>query len=392
VPGVTDNKDPRTRRRHRRVAAREVTVELKYRGTSANYSVKNISQGGMLVAGARSLPKGAAIDVELQLKGVKSVQAVGKVLYEIPEGMGVAFQPFQSDVALQMEKFIAAVDARNSMPPPLPSGPRAPTAGTNLDELPPPGVRPHEDPFLEPQDPRPPRGGLPDERIEYLRTLLKSREEAIKRGKVMLGTLAQEADTLRLVAQRLKSKLEMAQGQQQLNDAALANARKAAEQQLENQLHEREAAESRLEDQQRQTLEAIAAVSGLESRLRRQESDLQRAKDEAEAARREMREFQADAAALRKSREELAIANKKAMEAQALANKERGARVNAEKQLQEARSTRGGDAQDLKRLTEENAELHDEVKRLKQKLINAENALERMSRKPAAPAARGPQR
>jgi hypothetical protein len=391
---VSDNKDPRTRRRFRRVAAREVTVELKYRGTSANYSVRNISQGGLLVAGARSLPKGAAIDIELQLKGVKSVQVVGKVLYEIPEGMGVAFQPLATDVALSMEKFIAAVDARNAMPPPLPSGPRAPSGGSvNLDDIPPPGPRPSDDPFLEAQDPRPPRSGSPDERAEYLRSLLKNRDEAIKRGRVMLGLLVGEADTLRAVAQRLKSKLDMAQGQQQLNDAALAAARKAAEQQMESQLNERSTAEARLEEQQRQTLEAIAAVSGLEAKMRRQEAEVHRANEDAELARREAREFAQDVAALRKSREELAIANKKAMEAQALANKERGARVLAERQYQEFRNTQGKGVEDALRLAEESAELRDEVKRLKQKLIAAENALEKASRRPAAPTGtRGPQR
>lgn len=371
--------NPRTRRRHRRIPTREVTVELKYRGTVATYSVKNISTGGMLVAGARSLPKGAAIDVELQLKGAKSVQCIGKVLYETPEGIGVAFQPFTSDVALSMEKFIAAVDAKNAMPPPLPSGPRPPPL--HADELPPVGPRPADDPFLEGADPRPPRSGLPDERLEYLRTLVKNREEALKRGRAMLNSLVQEADALRAVATKLKSKLDMQLGQAQLNEAALAAARKAAEQQMESQLQERATAEARLEDQQRQTLEAIAAVSGLESKLRRQEADVQRAKEEVEAARREAREFASDASALRKAREELALANKKAMEAQAVANKERAAFSALEKQYTELRGA-------YHQLNIERTELKEEVQKLKNKLIAAENALESRARKPASPVRR----
>jgi ABC-type transporter Mla subunit MlaD len=360
------------------VAAREVTVELRYRGTVANYSVKNISTGGMLVAGARSLPRGAAIDVELQLKGVKPVQAVGKVLYEIPEGMGVSFQPFTSDVALAMEKFIAAVDARNAMPPPLPSGPRS----TSHDELPPVGPRPTEDPFLEgTNDPRPPRAGSPDERAEYLRQLLKNREEALKRGKAMLAALAEEADAVRAVAARFKSKLDMAAGQQQLNEAALAAARKAAEQQMESQLQERADAEARMEGHQRELLEAIGAVSGLEAKLRRQDADVARAKEQAEAAKREAREFAADAAGLRKAREELASANKKAMEAQAAANKEKTDRAAMEAKYADLRGA-------YQQLNLERTALKEEVQKLKAKLIAAENALERLPRKPAAPARR----
>lgn len=371
--------NPKTRRRHRRIPTREVTVEVKYRGTAASYSVRNISTGGMLVAGARSLPKGAAIDVELQLKGAKPVKAVGTVLYEVPEGMGVAFQPFTSDVALAMEKFIAAVDAKNAMPPPLPSGPRPPPL--HGDELPPVGPRPTDDPFLEGADPRPPRSGLPDERLEYLRTLVKHREEALKRGRAMLNALVQEADAVRAVATRLKSKLDLQVGQAQLNEAALAGARKAAEQQMESQLQERATAESRLEDQQRQTLEAIAAVSGLEAKIRRQEAEVQRAKEEAEAARREAREFAADAASLRRAREELALANKKAMEAQALANKERTGFAALEKQYADLRGA-------YHQLNLERTQLKEEVQKLKNKLIAAENALESRARKPASPARR----
>jgi hypothetical protein len=211
--------------------------------------------------------------------------------------------------------------------------------------------------------------------------MLKNRDEALKRGRAMLNSLAEEADALRAVALRYKSKLDMASGQHQLNDAALAAARKAAEQQMESQLEERAAHEARLEDQQRQTLEAIAAVSGLESKLRRQEADVLRAKEEVEQARREAREFASDSAGLRKAREELAVANKKAMEAQSLSNKERNVRAGLERELADLRATHEIEVDERKRLTEE-------VQRLKSKLIAAENALERMPRRAAPPTRR----
>lgn len=363
----------RIRRKYRRVPARDVQVELKYRGTVATYPVKNLSAGGLLIGGARSLPRGAVLDLELQLKGIRPVQVVGKVLYEIPEGMGVAFNPYGSDVALSLEKVIAALDAKNAMPPPLPVG-----RTTSHDELPPAGPRPGDDPFTsDAVDPRPPRSGSPDERAEYLRTLLKNRDESLKRGRVMLASLVQEIEAVRAAAARLKSKLDLSVGQQQLNDAALAAARKQAEKQLESQLQERSAHEARLEEQQRQTLEAIAAVSSLEAKLRRQEQDAARAKEEAEAARREAKGMAADTAGLRKSREELASANKKAMEAHASATKEKAARQALEKQLTELKAAHAAALADRQELAEE-------VAKLKSKLIAAENALDRMPRRTAA--------
>ncbi len=353
-------------RRHKRVPAREVTASVELDGELTVYTVVNLSIGGALVTGSPALPTGESLDFELKLKGTKAVSLRGQVVHVRDQGMGIAFESLDSSHSAAMEKLIATVEAQASQPPPLP--PRSRTG----DDLPPAAPRP-EDGIFDTHDPRPPRGGAPDEREEYLRTLVKNRDEALRRGRVALAALAVEADGLRAAAARLKARLETANSQQSLTEVALQAARNDLEKARDAQRAERETANEQLEQEQRRTLEAIGTVSAIEAKLRRHEMESKRMLEEAEAARREAAASTADAASLRKAREELLQANRKAMEAGAQLKRERDAKVVTDKALSEA--------------TARAQTLEAEVSKLKAKLIAAENALERAAARKAAPAA-----
>lgn len=352
-------------RKHKRVATREVTASVELGGELTVYTVVNLSIGGALVTGTPPLPKGESLDFGLKLKGTKAVSVRGQVVHTRDSGMGIAFESLDSSHSEAMEKLIATVEAQAPQPPPLP--PRSKSG----DELPPAAPR-AEDSIFVTHDPRPPRGGAPDEREEYLRTLVKNRDEALRRGRVALAALAVEADGLRSAAARLKARLDAANGQLALTEVALQAARNDLEKAREAQRAERETANDQLEQEQRRTLEAIGTVSAIEAKLRRHEMESKRMLEEAEAARKEAASNAADVASLRKAREELLQANRKAMEAQAQLKRERDARAIADKGLAET--------------TARAQALEAEVSKLKAKLIAAENALERAaSRKPRSP-------
>lgn len=357
--------DEKPQRKHKRVATREVIATVELDGQPASYTVVNLSLGGALVTGTPTLPRGESLDLELKLKGTKAVDVRGQVVHMREGGMGIAFESLDSSHLQAMEKLIATVEA---MPPPLP-----PSRGKSGEELPP--VAPREEGIFDTHDPRPPRSGGFDEREEYLRALVKSRDEALRRGRVAMAALTVEADGLRAAAGRLKQRLEAANGQQALNEVALQAARNDLEKQREAQRAEREIANDQLEQEQRRTLEAIGTVSAIEAKLRRQEVESKRMLDEAEAARKEAAANAADTASLRKAREELLQANRKAMEAQAGLKRLTDAKVVSDKQL----------AEQSARITS----LEQEVSKLKAKLIAAENALERAASRKASTATGG---
>lgn len=344
------------------MAAREVMADIQVRGATVSYTVVNISTGGLMISGGRPPPRGALLQIELSLTGTKAVQVTGRVVHELTEGIGIAFEPFGMAVAESLEKLIVAVDARNNKPPPLPPK-------SHKDEPPPPAPS-GPDPFASGPDPRPPRSGSPDERIDYLRVLVKKRDEGIQRGRTLFAALTAEAEELRATVARLKAKVESTTGQMAVGEAALAASRKAAEKHAEDLAQERAAASEMLESEQRQTLEAIGTVAGLEAKVRRLESDVNAARQDAETARQERIEVESEAANLRKTRAELAAANKKAMEVQVALTKERTSRVAADAMIYEARGAQQAAEAEAKQLGLELA-------RLKQKLIAAENALER---------------
>jgi chromosome segregation ATPase len=73
--------------------------------------------------------------------------------------------------------------------------------------LPPPASRPAGDPFQEPAEPRLPRG-LPEEKLEYFRNVLKQKQETLARARELYAEREQEADQLREAARALQAQVE----------------------------------------------------------------------------------------------------------------------------------------------------------------------------------------
>lgn len=64
------------------------------------------------------------------------------------------------------------------------------------------------DPFHEPPDPRPPRTALPEERIEFLRTVVRQKDETLARGRALFLEKEQEAQQLRKAGDAMRAQLE----------------------------------------------------------------------------------------------------------------------------------------------------------------------------------------
>ena len=102
-------------------------------------------------------------------------------------------------------------------PPPLPkrsAALRAPSttaqpAFDNAVVLPSPVGRPTGDPFQEPAEPRLPRG-LPEEKLDYFRTVLKQKQETLARARAIYAERDAEVDQLRDAAQALRGQLQAA--------------------------------------------------------------------------------------------------------------------------------------------------------------------------------------
>ncbi len=110
-----------------------------------------------------------------------------------------------------------APPAASPGPPPLPTKrgsaarPASGTQGVGAPGLsiPPPVGRPSGDPFQEPVEPRLPRG-LPEEKVEFFRTVLKQKQETIARARAIYAEREQEADQIREAVQALNARLEAA--------------------------------------------------------------------------------------------------------------------------------------------------------------------------------------
>jgi hypothetical protein len=383
---------PHKERKHKRVTTREVTATVEVAKGALVYTVQNLSIGGALVTGTPPLARGETYQLELKLKGTRAVFLRGTVVHVRAEGMGIAFQNVGPDEVTALEKLISTGESKNALPPPLPLN------RIRTDEIPVSVPRP-DDAFFFKNDPRPPRGGSPDERAEYLRQLVKNRDEAIEKGRAALAAIAAEADALRAHAAKVKAKADTVASQHQLTEVALASARAELEQERAEHLRERETSNDQIEQEQRRTLEAIAAVSGLEASMRRHEMEAKRALEEAQTARRDAEGALNDASNVRRAREELMQANRKAMETQTALSKEKAARTAAEQELEKAKAAADQASEELMRVTAdlaeaqagagvaaENLKLKEEVARLKAKLVNAEAALEKMMSRGAAKA------
>jgi hypothetical protein len=361
---LAEDKEQRPQRKHRRVATKEVTASIDIDGNVVAYTCVNLSIGGALVAGFPILDAGTVHKLVLKVRGTGAVSVRGQVVRSRPDGMGIAFETLSSNDASAMDKLIAAVEASQPQPPPLP-----PSRSKSGDDLPPIAPRPADNIF-DTHDPRPPRSGAPDEREDYLRQLVKNRDEVIRKGRSALAALAVEADTLRAAVGRFRQRLESANAQHELTEVALVSARGEVEKVRAAQIAERAEAAEALEQEQRRTIEAQSAVSAIEAKMHSQQLDARRVLDEAEAARKEAQANAADVASLRKAREELLAANRKAMEAQAQLKRVSDAKAVADREL-------------IEQTAEANA-LRAELSKLKAKLVAAENALERAAGKRAA--------
>src|SRR5262249_48190143 len=103
-------------------------------------------------------------------------------------------------------------------PPPLPKRGAPARAASTSSQLPPidhavvlpsPVGRPMGDPFQEPAEPRLPRG-LPEEKLDYFRTVLKQKQETLARARAIYAEREAEIDQLRDAAQGLRGQLQAA--------------------------------------------------------------------------------------------------------------------------------------------------------------------------------------
>ncbi|HZA12860.1 MAG TPA: hypothetical protein VE618_00115 [Myxococcaceae bacterium] len=125
---------------------------------------------------------------------------------------------------------LSALDEDSSKPPPLRAPPplppkrpgqRPPPFANNFannvvqpaTSAHPAGSRMDGDPFHEPPDPRPPRTALPEERIEFLRTVVKQKDETLARGRALYAEREQEIQQLRSGADALRGQLDAAMKQ-----------------------------------------------------------------------------------------------------------------------------------------------------------------------------------
>jgi hypothetical protein len=280
-----------------------------------------------------------------------------------------------------------------------------------LPDIPPRGERPEGDPFAERPEPRMPRSGLPDEKVEFFRAVLVSKNDALNRGRVLFSQLMAEADDLHELATELRQQLSAATTQVELGraatrelgtlqarvtqveserlakqsvfDAVLTSRsdleRRVAKNELELALlrEGRDQADGELEKVRSEAKEAEAVVR---ARLRDAERAVESERDYRKEVASQLLELESTSTNLRKLRDELGLANRKAMEAQGALNKERRLREDLEARVAVADKKTA-------QATAESERLKGDLASLKRKLMAAEDALEaaatRSKRKPA---------
>jgi chromosome segregation ATPase len=93
--------------------------------------------------------------------------------------------------------------------PARPSGVMQPVApAAPVPMTPSGGSRAAGDPFKEPPEPRPPRSGSPEDKLEYFRTVLKLKEETLARGRQLYAERDAEVEKLRALASAMKTQLD----------------------------------------------------------------------------------------------------------------------------------------------------------------------------------------
>jgi chromosome segregation ATPase len=274
-----DKEFPRGRRKHRRVEAREVTATVRAGGKTVSYTVVNISAGGMLVSGAPAPPRGPTLEIELRRPGMAPIGLNGLFAHEdAAHRVGLVFAAPSERAAAAVEKLIAAVEATGGAPPPLP-GLRANTGESSVPAVAPPA----DDPFNQGADPRPPRAGSLDERNEYLRVLVKRRDEALQHGRGLFAAATSEAAELRETVAKLEAKLMASLSQARAAETALTAERRTSDEQGRTLKAERKASSEALDEETKRTLEAMGSNTALKAKVKKLEAELSASRSESAA-------------------------------------------------------------------------------------------------------------
>ncbi|HEX4621960.1 MAG TPA: PilZ domain-containing protein [Myxococcaceae bacterium] len=390
------------RRRHQRVKPKGL-VAIVIGDEERMSPVGDVSRGGLFLRTEESMPLGAAVSLELRRADRETAVPLSvRVVRQVPDatsgsdathGLGILFDPMAPEVEAELVKLLEEAGHVELAPPPLPSTLRSPGGGGEpafgLPEVPERGSRPEGDPFQEKPEPRMPRGGLPDEKIEHFRALVLQKSEALSRGGALFAEAVAEADRLHDLATQLRRSLELSltQVEQGRATAREVGAFQARVTQLESELGAKKAivesaqgARGGLERQAEHLREELAALGMAAQKREAALAEAERRADEADrTARTEHKQrlgveeslarLEAQDSSLRKVRDELAAANRKAMEAQASSNRERRQREEVEMRLRSAEKVAG-------QLASEGNALKADLASLKKKLIQAEDALE----------------
>jgi Tfp pilus assembly protein PilZ len=392
------------RRRHQRVKPKGL-VAIVIGDKERMSPVGDVSRGGLFLRTDDAMSLGAAVSLELRRADrAAAVPLSGRVVRQVPDatsgseaahGLGILFDPMAPEVEAELVKLLEEAGHVELAPPPLPSGVRNLGGGepaSGLPEVPERGPRPEGDPFQEKPEPRMPRGGLPDEKIEHFRALVLQKNEALNRGRVLFAEAIAEGDRLHDLATQLRRSLELSltQVEQGRATAREVGGFQARVTQLESELTAKRgvvesahAARSELERQAEELREELAAVGVGAQKREAALSEAERRAEEAEhtasaeqrqrlTAQEKLAKLEAQDTSLRKVRDELAAANRKAMEAQATSNRERRRREEVEARLNSVEKVAA-------QLAAEGNALKADLASLKKKLIQAEDALEAAS-------------
>lgn len=105
------------KRKHPRVRARQIAANVRIGDEGTACLLEDISRGGLFLRTERPLPKGTALVITLMKPGTrKGLQVSGRVARTITgteaktrgvsAGVGIAFDPLESEVAWQLEDLI----------------------------------------------------------------------------------------------------------------------------------------------------------------------------------------------------------------------------------------------------------------------------------------------
>jgi hypothetical protein len=380
--------------------------------------VEDVSRGGLFLRTEATLPIGTRHPIELRRAGGrKGLSMSGWVVRQVPgpdaaedtvAGLGILFDALDPEMEAELLGLLTEVGEPEAAPPPLPAPPKRNSSESvpAFPEVPPRGERFDGDPFQERPEPRPPRSAMPDEKLEFFRGLVNLKNEALDRGRSVYSQAIAEADTLHEVATALRKALDglVVQVEQWRASARDLGSMQARVTQLESELSAKQsvldfalAARGDLEreldglqtelavaKERARNAEAALEIArtdaeGVHENLERQVLEAKRTlkleRDQTAKDRDRLTKLEAEAGdkAVKKLRDELAAANKKAMEAQASLNREHREREALQLRFAEADKAAA-------EVTAERDAARADLASMKRKLIAAEEALETKAR------------